>query len=85
MRVSSDMPDDVLVLHDALEQLREYKKSPITNNSSFEELRHGVAFSAGPYSPMLSGRTDYPYRRSATHGAGRQTDQPNYICANTAW
>ena len=26
MRVSADMPDDVLVLHDALEQLREYKK-----------------------------------------------------------
>ena len=25
MRVSSDMPDDVLVLHDALEQLREHK------------------------------------------------------------
>ena len=34
MRVSSDMPDDVLVLHDALEQLREYKKSPITNHQS---------------------------------------------------
>ena len=31
MRVSSDMPDDVLVLHDALEQLREYKKGePLT-------------------------------------------------------
>ena len=34
MRVSSDMPDDVIVLHDALEQLREYKKSPITNHQS---------------------------------------------------
>ena len=31
MRVSADMPDDVLVLHDALEQLREYKKGePLT-------------------------------------------------------
>ena len=26
MRVSSDMPDDVLVLHDALARLRDYKK-----------------------------------------------------------
>ena len=34
MRVSSDMPDDVLVLHDALEKLREYKQSPITNYQS---------------------------------------------------
>ena len=34
MRVSSDMPDDVLVLHDALEQLQEYKKSQITNHKS---------------------------------------------------
>ena len=34
MRVSSDMPDDVIVLHDALEQLREYKQSPITNHQS---------------------------------------------------
>ena len=32
MRVSSDMPDDVIVLHDALEQLREYHQSPITNH-----------------------------------------------------
>ena len=32
MRVSSDMPDDVIVLHDALEKLREYKQSPITNH-----------------------------------------------------
>ena len=32
MRVSSDMPDDVIVLHDALEKLREYKQSPITRN-----------------------------------------------------
>ena len=31
MRVSSDMPDDVLVLHDALEQLREHKTGePLT-------------------------------------------------------
>ena len=31
MRVSANMPDDVLVLHDALEQLREYKKGePLT-------------------------------------------------------
>ena len=31
MRVSSDMPDDVLVLHDALEQLREHKTgAPLT-------------------------------------------------------
>ncbi len=31
MRVSRDMPDDVIVLHDALEQLREYKKGePLT-------------------------------------------------------
>ena len=31
MRVSSDMPDDVIVLHDALARLREYKKGePIT-------------------------------------------------------
>ena len=30
MRVSSDMPDDVIVLHDALEKLREYKQSPLT-------------------------------------------------------
>lgn len=31
MRVSSDMPDDILVLHDALAQLREYKKGePLT-------------------------------------------------------
>ena len=31
MRVSADMPDDVVVLHDALEQLREYKKGePLT-------------------------------------------------------
>ena len=34
MRVSSDMPNDVLVLHDALEKLREYKQSPITNYQS---------------------------------------------------
>ena len=34
MRVSSDMPDDVIVLHDVLEQLREYKQSPITNDQS---------------------------------------------------
>ena len=34
MRVSSDMPDDVIVLHDALQQLREYRKSPITNDQS---------------------------------------------------
>ena len=31
MRVSSDMPDDILVLHDALARLREYKKGvPLT-------------------------------------------------------
>jgi len=31
MRVSSDMPDDVLVLHDALARMREYKKGvPLT-------------------------------------------------------
>ena len=31
MRVSSDMPDDVLVLHDALEQLRNHKTGePLT-------------------------------------------------------
>ena len=31
MRVSADMPDDVLVLHDALEQLREHKTGePLT-------------------------------------------------------
>jgi 5-enolpyruvylshikimate-3-phosphate synthase len=31
MRVSSDMPDDVIVLHDALQQLREHKKGePLT-------------------------------------------------------
>ena len=31
MRVSSDMPDDVIVLHDALARLRDYKKGePIT-------------------------------------------------------
>ena len=31
MRVSADMPDDVIVLHDALEQLQEYKKGePLT-------------------------------------------------------
>ena len=29
MRVSSDMPDDVRILHDALEQLREYGHRPI--------------------------------------------------------
>lgn len=34
LRVSPDMPDDVIVLHDALQQLREYKKSPITNHQS---------------------------------------------------
>nr|MCR5532653.1 glycosyltransferase [Paludibacteraceae bacterium] len=34
MRVSSDMPDDVIVLHDALEQLQEYKKSKIENRKS---------------------------------------------------
>ena len=34
LRVSSDMPDDVLVLHDALQQLQEYKKSQITNHKS---------------------------------------------------
>ena len=34
MRVSSDMPDDVIVLHDALERLRAYKQSPITNDHS---------------------------------------------------
>ena len=34
MRVSSDMPDDVIVLHDALEKLREYKQSQITNHKS---------------------------------------------------
>ena len=34
MRVSSDMPDDILVLHDALEQLQEYKKSKIENRKS---------------------------------------------------
>ena len=28
MRVSSDLPDDVLVLHDALQQLREYSRQP---------------------------------------------------------
>ena len=33
MRVSSDMPDDVIVLHDALEALREHKKGePLTLN-----------------------------------------------------
>ena len=33
MRVSADMPDDVLVLHDALARLREYKKGvPLTLN-----------------------------------------------------
>ena len=31
MRVSSDMPDDVIVLHDALVRLREHKKGePLT-------------------------------------------------------
>ena len=34
MRVSSDMPDDVIVLHDALERLRAYKQSPITSYQS---------------------------------------------------
>ena len=34
MRVSADMPDDVIVLHDALEQLQEYKKSKIENRKS---------------------------------------------------
>ena len=34
MRVSSDMPDDIIVLHDALKQLQEYKKSPISNLQS---------------------------------------------------
>ena len=34
MRVSSDMPDDVIVLHDALETLQEYKKSKIENRKS---------------------------------------------------
>lgn len=34
MRVSSDMPDDVIVLHDALEQLQEYRQSTIENRKS---------------------------------------------------
>ena len=34
MRVSSDMPDDVIVLHDALEQLQEYRQSKIENRKS---------------------------------------------------
>jgi len=40
MRVSADMPDDVLVLHDALQQIRDTfgtpiaRKSPITNHQS---------------------------------------------------
>ena len=32
MRVSSDMPDDVIVLHDALEQLRDHKKIPVNRS-----------------------------------------------------
>ena len=32
MRVSSDMPDDVLVLHDALQQLQTFKQSPKDSN-----------------------------------------------------
>ena len=32
MRVSSDMPDDVIVLHDALEQLQTFKQSPKDSN-----------------------------------------------------
>ena len=96
MPVSSSMPDDVIVLHDALQQIRdifgtpaEWHFSPSLERvkSSIgrpvvvrrtkrggvipQKLRHCFAFSAGPYSQMLSGRTDYPYRRSATHGAGR--------------
>ena len=34
MRVSADMPDDVIVLHDALQQLRDYSRSPLTANRS---------------------------------------------------
>ena len=40
MRVSADMPDDVLILHDALQQIRDAfgtpiaRKSPITNHQS---------------------------------------------------
>ena len=34
MRVSSDMPDDVRILHDALQQLQDYKKSPVSRNPS---------------------------------------------------
>ena len=34
MRVSSDMPDDVIVLHDALEALQDYQKSKIKNQQS---------------------------------------------------
>ena len=33
MRVSSDMPDDVLVLHDALEQLQTFKQRQTTSNN----------------------------------------------------
>ena len=32
MRVSSDMPDDVIVLHDALEQLQTFKQRQTTSN-----------------------------------------------------
>ena len=32
MRVSSDMPDDVIVLHDALQQLQSFKQSPKDSN-----------------------------------------------------
>ena len=34
MRVSTGMPDDVVVLHDALEALQEYQKSKIENQES---------------------------------------------------
>ena len=34
MRVSTGMPDDVVVLHDALEALQEYQKSKIENQQS---------------------------------------------------
>ena len=38
MRVSSDMPDDILVLHDALEQLQEYKKGEKYHSEDFNNV-----------------------------------------------
>ena len=99
MRVSSDMPDDVIVLHDALQKIRElygtpkeYASYPSLSPCAGEELcsiglpvavrrttRGGVSYSPqklryrpplppSPHRQMLSRRTDYAYRRSATHG-----------------